>query len=290
MNILSKLLATDGFITVNKTLIKAYGLNEAVIIGELCSEYNYWNEHNQLKDDKFYSSRENIEENTGLSKHLQRKALEHLIDEGIVEVYKEGMPATNYYKINFNKLLTVFTTSGEWCEPQVVNGVNLNNNINNKNKEKQSISKDIDCRKNFHFGHSNEVITESNDINNALTFKSLYEEHCYNLPRISKLTDTRIKAINKIIKKYSREEIITVLDNANNSEFLKGNNDRGWKANIDFILREDKFVSILEGRYNGRPNSGKKVSTDMGYEHRVMTAEQKRQFKEDIASGKAEKF
>ena len=159
MNILSKLLATDGFITVNKALIKAYGLNEAVIIGELCSEYNYWNEHSQLKDDKFYSSRENIEENTGLSKHLQRKALEHLIDEGIVEVYKEGMPATNYYKINFNKLLTVFTTSDEWCEPQVVNGVNLNNNINNKNKEKQSISKDIDYIDNkpsFEFGKTNQ--------------------------------------------------------------------------------------------------------------------------------------
>ena len=118
----------------------------------------------------------------------------------------------------------------------------------------------------------------------------MYTNHCINLPHVSKLTDARIKAINHIMKKYSREEIITVLDNANESQFLTGNNDRGWKANIDFILREDKFVSILEGKYNNKPKMSKQASSDMGRKVHRMTAEQKKQFKEDIASGKAEKY
>ena len=41
------------------------GLNEAVLLGELCSEYSYWNNIDKLEDDGyFYSTRENIEENT----------------------------------------------------------------------------------------------------------------------------------------------------------------------------------------------------------------------------------
>ena len=57
--------------------------------------------------------------------------------------------------------------------------------------------------------------------------------------------------------------IIDVFDKVQESDFLKGNNDRGWKANIDFILREDKFVSILEGKYN---NTRKKKKTIDGLE------------------------
>lgn len=161
------------------------------------------------------------------------------------------------------------------------------NNINNNLVNNQSISKDIDCMEKFHFGKTVSKETTTNEVD---SFKALYNEYCFNLPKISKLTDTRIKAIKKILKKYNREEIITVLTNANNSAFLTGNNDRGWKANIDFILREDKFVNILEGRYNTKVKLSKQVSSDMGRHNEVMNVNQKKQFKEDIASGRAEEF
>lgn len=41
---------------------------------------------------------------------------------------------------------------------------------------------------------------------------------------------------------------------------LLGRNDRGWKASLEFVFREDKFDSILEGNYEERPinqHSGK---------------------------------
>ena len=63
---ISKLLSIDGYIQVNKMLIKKLGLHEAIIIGELCAEYNYWEEQGKLDDDMFYSTRENIENNTFL--------------------------------------------------------------------------------------------------------------------------------------------------------------------------------------------------------------------------------
>ena len=40
---------------LNKDLIKALGLHEAVIIGELCSQYIlYWENTNQLVDSKYH--------------------------------------------------------------------------------------------------------------------------------------------------------------------------------------------------------------------------------------------
>ena len=86
-------------------------------------------------------------------------------------------------------------------------------------------------------------------------FTNTYHNICVNLPKIRALTDKRKKAIIKLMKLYSKEDIEKVFELANGSDFLIGNNDRGWKADIDFILRDDKFVSILEGKYGGKKRS-----------------------------------
>ena len=144
----------------------------------------------------------------------------------------------------------------------------------------KAVNKEIDNKQN------NKEIVKTSEIDNI---KDLYNEHCFNLPKILKLTDKRIKAIKNIIKKYSAEEIIQAFDLANSSDFLIGNNDRGWKADMDFILREDKFVNILEGKYGGKKKINH-VSSDMGRTVTRMTAEQKKQLREDIANGKAERI
>mgnify|MGYP006872972897 CR=1 FL=1 len=143
MNGVSKLLSTDGFIAVNKTLIRELGLHEAIMIGEMCSEYNYWEKCNKLEDDMFYSTRDNIEYNTGLSEHFQRKALKTLQEKEIITTKKRGLPAVNYYKINFDKLLTILSTSSSSREEQDIESVNLNNNKQTKIKEQKNNSKEL---------------------------------------------------------------------------------------------------------------------------------------------------
>lgn len=152
MNGISKLLSTDGFIQVNKALIKKLGLHEAIIIGELCAEYNYWEEQGKLdKDDMFYSSRSNIEENTGLSEHQQRKAMTTLKEYGILEIEKRGIPAVNYYKINFDLLLSVLSTSASNFKALDTKNLNSNNNKQTKITKEKVVSKDT-TTKNFQFG------------------------------------------------------------------------------------------------------------------------------------------
>lgn len=142
MSAVSKLLSSNGYITVNKHLIKLLGLHEAVLLGELCSEFDYWESEGKLVEGSFYATRNNIEENTGLSEHLQRKALDTLISHGIVSVVKRGIPATNYYTIDFDAILQLLNTLTTSClnfKQLDVENMNLNNN-KNKNKEEENKS------------------------------------------------------------------------------------------------------------------------------------------------------
>ena len=67
---LLKLIASDSFITVNKELIKKVGLEEAIILGELVSELDYWTKNKGLNEyGYFLSTIENIEDKTTLSGH-----------------------------------------------------------------------------------------------------------------------------------------------------------------------------------------------------------------------------
>ena len=152
MHSISKLLSTDGYIQVNKTLIKVLGLHESIMIGELCSEYNYWETQNKLKDDMFYSTRENIENNTGLNEHYQRKALKTLKELGIISIKKKGLPAVNYYKIEFDKILTLLTTSSARDEELDTDEMNLNNNKETKISNKENNSKELLQTSDFQFG------------------------------------------------------------------------------------------------------------------------------------------
>lgn len=78
----------------------------------------------------------------------------------------------------------------------------------------------------------------------------IYNFNCPNLPQIQKLTEKRKKAINNFYKEFTEEQFIQICKKANKNSFLTGKNDRRWKADFDFIMRTDKAISILEGKYN----------------------------------------
>lgn len=161
--ILASLLSSSSFIMTNKILIKAVGTDAAIILGELCSEYNYWEQRGELKDKYwFYSTRENIEDNTGLSEHKQRIAINKLLQMELIETKRMGIPCKTYYKLNEinilncynatqkksievsknsvvenldNKTLNNSSTSDENFKEQDVQNLDINNNNKNNNKD-----------------------------------------------------------------------------------------------------------------------------------------------------------
>lgn len=85
-----------------------------------------------------------------------------------------------------------------------------------------------------------------------IEIKEIYNSTCTNLPQIQKLTDKRNKAIDKFLKEFTKEQFEQICQIANSSNFLKGENDRHWKADFDFLMRIDKATNVLEGKYNNK--------------------------------------
>ena len=106
MSVLS-LIATKNYIAVNKRLAVVVGLHEAIMLGELASEYEYWKERGEVSEDGFFfSTIENVQCNTTLSEKQQRNALKNLAMLGFVETRVKGIPAKRFIRLDENNLTT----------------------------------------------------------------------------------------------------------------------------------------------------------------------------------------
>lgn len=57
-----------------------------------------------------------------------------------------------------------------------------------------------------------------------------------------KITDTRIQKLRKRRETYSFEQILSSLSNLAKSKWHKGDNEKGWVADPDFLLRNDEQI------------------------------------------------
>lgn len=150
---------------------------------------------------------------------------------------------------------------------QLENPVQQNTNIQNTNKLniyiEKTVSKDT--------GKKDPQVNEESVKN----FVDDYNTICKSLPQCTLLSDRRKRAIRKILSKFKYDQVLQVFKICEESPFLTGKNDRGWKANIDFILREDKFISILEGRYSSRRPTAERT----GVRRQVVSQEEKERLK-----------
>ena len=78
----------------------------------------------------------------------------------------------------------------------------------------------------------------------------IYNLYCTNFSQVQKLTDKRERAIDNFLKEFSVEQFEEICNKANSSDFLRGKNDRKWKADFDFLMRTDKAISVLEDKYS----------------------------------------
>ena len=138
---ITDLLSTDGFIIYNKKLARTIGTNPAILLGYLCSEYNFYFSNGQLDNEMFFCTREKIKYNTGLTETEQRTATKKLKDLGIIEYELRGMPSKTYYKINESTILSILS-SDESLQQGLRNPYNKTlENITTRSKE--SLQQDL---------------------------------------------------------------------------------------------------------------------------------------------------
>lgn len=95
------LLRSDAFITVNKLLSLAIGVNESNLFSELLSRHNYFDEREMLTDEGyFFNTIDDLYLGTGLSAYQQRLAIKNLVALGLIDSQVRGLPPTRYFRIN----------------------------------------------------------------------------------------------------------------------------------------------------------------------------------------------
>ena len=108
-----------------------------------------------------------------------------------------------------------------------------------------------------------ELEVENRERVNYQQVADMYNNTCVSFPRLTKLSESRKKAIKARLKNYSISDFQKIFEMAEESDFLKGKNDRNWQANFDWLLKDANMAKVLDGNYQNRGgNSGSSIADE----------------------------
>jgi len=168
---------------------------------------------------------------------IQKRYFEAIKRRKKIVVYKE------YFLLNNNNADIIFDN---------VDIISLNADISEQSKVKKS----------------KEENTKEDKKREGVPYQKImykYNSICKSLKKVELLTENRKTAIRLRYKKYGIDKLIEIFNLAEKSDFLKGNNDRGWVANFDFVINENKIAKILEGNYDNE-----RYKTDISKKYRTI--------------------
>lgn len=149
-NLLLEMFDSGGWVRYNKTVARELGIESAISLGNLIDKHIYWKNRGVSE---WFHTRDDIEFETGLTAHQQRKGEKKLTELGLISIVAKSpgngiCKRINYYKIHFDvvaeflnnkrKSLKSLTTAESNCEPLVVDRFDGNKNKDNKNKDNKN--------------------------------------------------------------------------------------------------------------------------------------------------------
>ena len=100
-----QLFSSDSYLTVNKSLLRAYGPEPAIFISNLIDKYLYFYRSHKLKDKAwFFQIHAYQMQETGLTEKAIRKCKAQFKLLRVLETKTLGIPAKEWYKINIQAL------------------------------------------------------------------------------------------------------------------------------------------------------------------------------------------
>ena len=232
-----KLISGGSYWVINKPLARLVGVDAALLFSDLSQAQNYWNQKTN-KEDYFYKVETDIEEDTTLSPHKQKKARARLQKAGILKTKRKGLPAKIHYLIDKecqNKLLNFLGTGEEKIKEQDPKKFEITKEYNNSNKE---ILKEIETEK--------KPLPFLSDLRKVL---NTFEELTGFKAKVP--AEGKIKAYGayKLVKArreegYSLEELINVV-RFKCGEWLQRDKMRQY-CNYNTILRKSNFEKYLQ--------------------------------------------
>lgn len=99
----------SNYLMLSNDLIKALGPVESIFLSYLVDKEQFYENLSELEEDGFFYRKQSaIERDIGLSPKVQRRILEKLLAQGVIETTLRDNPAKLYYRINHEKLEDVF--------------------------------------------------------------------------------------------------------------------------------------------------------------------------------------
>lgn len=137
--------------------------------------------------------------------------------------------------------------------------------------------------------NNKEVINKEDTYSEKIKwFVDNFNSICVSLPKCVRMSGKRGKGIINIVKKFSSEEILEVFTKLEESDFCSGRSGK-WRADIDFILREDKFISVLEGKYDNKKKRCDVEAITPGDKFRV-SSEEKEEMRRAVERGELKEY
>ena len=123
-----------------------------------------------------------------------------------------------------------------------------------KNK-KEDIDKDIDKEKDNKLIVSKDTICQT-DVRRVIEEWNKLQEVGINPIRDIKPSSKRCQLLKGRIREYGIDEVLNAINNVRNSDFLRGENNRGWMITFDWFVKPNNFLKTLEGNYNKEGQHG----------------------------------
>ena len=134
----------------------------------------------------------------------------------------------------------------KYREKQKQIACNVNGKVNSKSNSKANVnSLDIDIEEDKDI----DIDIEKNKTIPYQEIADLYNSICKSYPRLTKLSDARKKAIKARLNTYALDDFKTLFQMAEESDFLKGKNDRNWSATFDWLIKDSNMAKVLDGNY-----------------------------------------
>lgn len=124
-----------------------------------------------------------------------------------------------------------------------------------KTHSDKGLDKDIDKEKDNKLIVSKDTICQT-DVRRVIEEWNKLQEVGINPIRDIKPSSKRCQLLKGRIREYGIDEVLNAINNVRNSDFLRGENNRGWMITFDWFVKPNNFLKTLEGNYNKEGQHG----------------------------------
>ena len=192
-------------------------------------------------------------------------AMELLRKIGLVEVLENG----EIYMTQLSQMVGSETSKAALMRKSRAKKALENNDGNNVTKTLPEPSNNVDTEIENRDKENRDKEIENREKKSIdyVGIANAYKEICTSFPQIRHLSDARKKTVKaRINAGYTQEDFITLFKKAQQSDFLKGKNNRKWQADFDWLIKDANMAKVLDGKYDNKESSGNSFDYSYGQE------------------------